>query len=63
MVYTAVSGFLFLRFFAPAVLSPMRFGINDDNVLIAVVAAAVNNILISLQTQPAHITTKVFARS
>eukprot|EP00050_Salpingoeca_kvevrii_P014197 m.33410 g.33410 ORF g.33410 m.33410 type:complete len:779 (-) comp5614_c0_seq2:49-2385(-) len=28
--YTVVSGFLFLRFFAPAVLSPKLFGMRDD---------------------------------
>lgn len=28
--YTAINGFLFLRFFAPAVLGPKLFGLTDD---------------------------------
>jgi hypothetical protein len=29
--YTAVSGFLFLRFFVPAILTPKMFGLVDGN--------------------------------
>ena len=29
--YTAVSGFLFLRFFAPAILGPKLFGLRENH--------------------------------
>jgi len=31
--YTAVSGFIFLRFFCPAILNPMLFGLVDGKEL------------------------------